>query len=82
MEVYRFIAFKGNDSKKLGYRIPRLYPLFFRISELKQVGFWLVKERLKGWTIWFVTNDEDYKVAKEAIKELKKSHKFDFKVGY
>ena len=81
MIFYRFIKIKGKEGKNTGYFVPRLYRLDFSFRELKCFGLEFVKERLNGWTIWYVTNDEDYHKAVESLKELKKTRIFDFKVS-
>lgn len=78
---YKFIKIKGPEGKHTGYFVPRLYRLDFSLRELKQIGFLFVKERLNGWTIWWVENEEDYIRAVETLKELKKTRIFDFKVS-
>jgi hypothetical protein len=81
MSIYKFIKIKGPEGKFTGYYVPRLYQLTFYWRELKEVGFQFVKERLKGWTIWYVTSEEDYIRAVETLNELKKTRLFDFKVS-
>lgn len=72
---------KDNFEWVEGYYVPRLYRLTFYLRELKEVGFLFVKERLKGYSIWYVTNEEDYIRAVETLNELKKTRLFDFKVS-
>ena len=81
MGFYKFIKIKGPEGKHTGYFVPRLYRLNFSFRELKEIGFQFVKERLNGWTIWWVENEEDYRRAVETLKELKKTRIFDFKVS-
>ena len=81
MAFYKFIKIKGPDGKRTGYFVPRLYHLAFNRRELKYVGFRFVKERLAGWTIWWVNNEDDYKQAIKTLEELKKTRIFDYKVS-
>lgn len=81
MAMYKFIKTRGKEGKSTGYFVPRLYRLDFSLHEFKRFGFIFVKERLKGWTIWWVENEEDYIQAVERLKELKKTRIFDFKVS-
>ena len=78
---YKLIKIKGKESDRLGYLAPRLYRLYFNWRELKYLGFRLVKERLDGWTIWWVYNEEDYTKAVDILNEAKKAHEFEFKVS-
>lgn len=82
MAFYKFIKIKGpDDSKRTGYFVPRLYHLAFSLRELKCFGFQFVKERLAGWSIWWVDNEDDYKQAVKTLDELKKTRVFDYKVS-
>ena len=78
----KFIATKGPDSANVGYFVPRLYKLCWCSSVLKTFGFSYIKERLMGWTIWWVENEDDYNRAIGLLKALKaKDHMFDYKVS-
>lgn len=81
MTFYKFIKIKGSDGANTGYFVPRMYRLYFRWSELKIFGLRFVKERLSGWTIWWVGNESDYTLAIKTLNELKKAHIFDYKVS-
>ena len=81
MGIYKFIKIRGKEGSNTGYFVPRLYSLPFMWNELKIFGFQFVKERLAGWTIWYVTNEEDYLRAIDTLNELKKTRIFDFKVS-
>ena len=81
MGFYRFIKIKGEEGKNTGYFVPRLYRLDFNWRELRNFGLSLVKERLNGWTIWWVDNHEEYVQAIERLDELKKTRIFDYKVS-
>lgn len=81
MGFYKFIKIRGPEGAGTGYFVPRLYRLNFSWRELKQIGFVFVKERLKGWTIWWVDNEDDYIKAVKTLNELKKTRIFDFKVS-
>lgn len=80
MEIYRFIKIKGPEGVNTGYFVPRLYQLHFTWHVLKAFGLPYVKERLNGWTIWYVTNHDDYLHAIETLNELKKTRIFDYRV--
>lgn len=79
--IYKFIKVKGCDSDKIGYFTPRMYKMPFIWKELKVVGLSFVKERLTGWTIWFVENEDDFNRAIKALDELKKTRKFVYMVS-
>ena len=81
MGFYKFIKIKGPERDRIGYYIPRLYRLVFTWHELKHVGLQFVKVRLAGWTIWWVSNEDDYIQAIKILDELKKTHIFDYKVS-
>ena len=80
MAFYKFIKLEGPENKHTGYFVPRMYHLGFNWKELKGVGFLFVKERLKGHSIWWVDNEDDYQQAIKTLKELKKTRIFDYKV--
>lgn len=81
MAFYKFIKIKGVDGKNTGYFVPRLYHLSFAWWELKFCGLQFLKERLKGWSIWWVDNESDYHQAINTLDELKKTRLFDYKVS-
>lgn len=81
MAFYKFIKIKGKEGSRTGYFVPRLYHLAFSWRELKQIGLLFVKERLAGWTIWWVENEDDYIQAVKTLNELKKTRIFDYKVS-
>lgn len=80
MSFYKFIKIKGAEGGRTGYFVPRLYQLVFNWHELKWVGFRFVKERLTGWTIWWVDNEDDYAQAIKTLNELKKTRIFNYEV--
>ena len=80
MGFYKFIKIKGAEAARTGYFVPHLYYLAFNWRELKHVGFRFVKERLAGWTIWWVENEDDYNRAIKTLDELKKTRIFEYKV--
>lgn len=80
MGIYKFIKIKGADGKNTGYFVPNMYKLYPTKYELKRVGFNFILERIKGWSIWYVCNEEDYRAAVKTLKELKKTRIFDFMV--
>ena len=79
MAFHRLIKIKGE--KNTGYFVPRMYHLAFSQWELKIFGLRLVKERLNGWDIWWVDNEDDYIRAVDTLNELRKTRIFDFKVS-
>lgn len=78
--MYKFIKIRGMDGNNTGYFVPRLYRLDFSLRELNYFGIQFVKERLNGWSIWYVDNEEDYARAIETLNELKKTRMFEYKV--
>lgn len=80
MEFYKFIKIKGVSSKRIGFWVPHLYRLDFSWWELEIYGLRFAKERLNGWTIWWVRNEHDYNQAIEMLNDLKRTHVFEFKV--
>lgn len=81
MGFYKFIKTKGEGAKNIGYFVPNMHRLDFSLWELKLFGLQFLKERLSGWTIWYVTDDEKYTRAIETLDELKKTHIFTYKVS-
>ena len=81
MGFYKFIKTRGLEGKATGYFVPRMYRYDFDFRELKNFGFLFVKERIRGWTIWWVENEEDYHNAIETLNELKKTRIFDYMVS-
>jgi hypothetical protein len=80
MSFYKFIKIKRLEGKNTGYFVLHLYKLHFNRYELRNFGFFFIKERLKGWTIWWVDSEESYIQAVKTLNELKKTRIFDFKV--
>ena len=81
MSFYKFIKIKGAEAENTGYFVPRMYKLTFHWRELKIFGLQLVKERLSGWTIWWVRNEDDFIQAVNTLNELKKTRIFDYEVN-
>lgn len=79
--VYKFIKIKGSDGKNTGYFVPQMYQLCCNRHVLKAFGLPYIKERLAGWTIWWVENEEDYIQAIKTLNELKKTRLFDYRVS-
>lgn len=77
---YRFIKIKGLEGPYTGYFVPKLYQLTFSWPVVKAFRWWYLKERLKGWTIWFVEAGEDYDRAIKTLDKLKKTRLFEYKV--
>ena len=80
MSVYRFIKIKGIEGARTGYFVPRMYQLVWSRHVLKAFGLPYVKQRLAGWTIWWVENEEDFTQAIKTLNELKKTRIFNYKV--
>lgn len=81
MAFYKFIKIKGSDGANTGYFVPNLYQLDWGKVALKIFGFSYVMERLDGWTIWYVNNEEDYIRAIKTLDELKKTRIFVYRVS-
>ena len=83
MGFYKFIKIKGpkGEGIRTGYFVPRMYHLAFSWGELRLVGFRFVRERLAGWSIWWVNNEEDYQQAIKTLNELKKTRVFDYMIS-
>ena len=79
MGFYKFIKIKGMDGANTGYFVPRMHKLPFMWSELRIVGLKFVKDRLAGWTIWWVESEEDFATAIKTLDELKKTRTFIYK---
>lgn len=54
MAIYKFIKIKGEGGSRTGYFVPRMYQLVCSWPVLKAFGFTYIKDRLSGWTIWWV----------------------------
>ena len=80
MIFYKFIKIKGEGGARTGYFVPNMYQLVCSWNVLKAFGFWYIKERLAGWTIWWVENEDDYNRAIKTLDELKKTRIFEYKV--
>lgn len=81
MAFYKFIKIKGEGGSRTGYFVPRMYQLVGVKNGLKVFGLQYIKERLTGWTIWWVQNEEDYVQAIRTLNELKKTRVFTYKVS-
>lgn len=77
---HKLIKIRGVEGKTTGYFVPRLYQLFADWHVLKAFGLPYIKDRLNGWTIWWVDNEADFTRAVNALNELKKTRIFDFTV--
>lgn len=80
MSIHKFIKTHGPDGARIGYFVPRLYQIVWSWSAVKHYGIPYVKDRLTGWTVWWVSSEEDYIRAIKTLDELKKTHVFDYKV--
>lgn len=80
MGFHKIIKTKGESSQNIGFFVPKMFRLDFSLQELKQFGFEFLKERLSGWTIWWVRNEEEYVQAIEALDELKNTYVFTYEV--
>ena len=81
MPFHKFIKIKGEGKTYIGYCIPNMYQLVCSWPILKAFGFWYIKERLTGWTIWWVSNEDDYNRAIETLEKLKERCAFVYKVS-
>lgn len=81
MGFYKFIKIKGPGCGNIGYFVPRMFKLPFMWSELRIVGLQFVLDRLAGWTVWWVRNEEEFTTAIKTLKELRKTRVFDYKVS-
>ena len=82
MAIYKFIKIRGPEGARTGYFVPRLYQLGWSWNVVKVFGLSYVKERLTGWTIWWVDNEYDYVRAIKRLDELKKTRIFDYKMSW
>lgn len=77
--MYKFIKTAGKEAKTIGYLVsPILYGLHGIRIGLRIFGFDYLRYILKGEKIWWTDNEDDYVKAIEDLKELKKTHAFDF----
>ena len=81
MSIYKFIKIKGSEGANTGYFVPNLYKIKTSRNTLRAFGLPYVIDRLSGWTIWWVNNEEDYINAIKTLDELKKTRIFDYKVS-
>lgn len=81
MAFHKFIKIKGKGGSRTGYFVPRMYQLVCGWHVLKAFGFPYIKDRLSGWTVWWVENEDDYIQAIKTLDELKKTRIFDYKVS-
>lgn len=80
MSKYKFIKIKGLEGQNTGYFVPKLYQLSFCWPIVKIFGFSYIKERISGWTIWFVESGDDYDKAIRTLDKLKKTRIFEYKI--
>ena len=80
MKFYKFIKLKGKEGSNTGYFVPNMYQLVCSFIALKNIAFSYIKERLLGWTIWWVNNEDDYIRAIKTLDELKKTRIFDYEI--
>lgn len=81
MAFYKFIKIKGPEGERTGYFVPRMYQLVWSWHVLKRFGLQYVKDRLNGYTIWWVSNEEDFVRAIKTLEELKKTRIFGYRVS-
>lgn len=74
----RFIMTSGKEAKTIGYLTHNLYGWHGIRRGLKWFGIRYLYDMLKGRKYWWVSNEYDYQKAVEDLKELKKTHSFDF----
>ena len=78
MMFYKFIRTIGREAKTIGYYLPNLYGFHNIRYGLKIFGFKYLYYVLKGDKIWWVYSEDDYVKAVDDLKELKKTHSFNF----
>lgn len=81
MAIYKFIKIRGREGAMTGYFVPRLYHIGFDRYTLKVFGLPYVLDRLTGWTVWWVDNEEHFTQAIKTLDELKKTRIFDYRVS-
>ena len=81
MTFYKFIKTRGLDGADIGYLVPHMYKLVCCRIVLRVFKLSYVKERLAGWTIWWVEDENDYRRAIDTLNELKKIYVFDYRVS-
>lgn len=80
MNIYKFIKIRGLEGYRTGYYVPKLYRLGGDLHVLHTYGMSYMKERLRGWTVWYVENEADYAQVIATLNQLKKTRAFDYKV--
>ena len=80
MTIYRIIKIKGDYARRIGWWVRNMYRMEFDRFTWDNLGWRYVKERLSGWTIWYVTTEEDYAKAIETLNDLQKTHLFVYEV--
>ena len=78
--MYKFIKIRGPEAARTGYFVPRLYNLGWSWNVVKRFGINYVLDRLAGWTVWWVDNEEDCVQAIKTLEELKKTRIFNYVV--
>lgn len=81
MACHKFIRIRGKEGARTGYFVPRMYPLLGIRLGLKIFGFSYLKDRLRGWRVWWVDNEEDYTRAIETLNKLKETRIFEYEVS-
>ena len=71
-----FIKTRGKDCRTIGYRIPKLYYISFTWIVLKNFGLAYVKDRIRGWHVWYAANEDDYNRATFLLELLSRSYSF------
>lgn len=79
--MHKFIRIKGERAKTIGFYVPRLYHLNFDWWTLRRFGLRYLRDRLSGWHIWWVENEEDLKTALDGLHELQKTNIFKIQVS-
>ena len=74
----RFIMTSGKEAKTIGYLIPNLYGFHGMRIGIKEFGLRYLLDIFKGRMYWWVDNDTDYESVVDSLKELRKTHSFNF----
>ena len=80
MGFYKFFRIKGPDGANTGYFVPGMYQLHGIRIGTKIFGLSYVKDRLAGWTYWWVDDEKHFHQAIKTLNELKKTRIFDYQV--
>lgn len=76
----KFIKIKGVEGDNTGYFVPKLYQLTFGWDVVRVFGLPYLKDRLKGYTIWFTDSEENFNRAILILDKLKKTRLFEYEI--